>query len=56
MGNVNGDGQAEIVQPWADGGSLGMIVYGGNGNAMTTLWSTDHMGQGPGAQSCWWAT
>jgi hypothetical protein len=49
IGDVNGDGKAEVVQPWADGGSLGMIVYHWNGSAMTTLWSSGNMGQGPGA-------
>ncbi|HET6970236.1 MAG TPA: protease pro-enzyme activation domain-containing protein [Phenylobacterium sp.] len=50
-GDINGDGRAEVVQPWANGGSLGMIVYGWNGTAMSTLWSTSNLGEGPGAVS-----
>ncbi len=49
IGDVNGDGKAEIVQLWANGSSLGMIVYGWSGSAMKVLWSTGNMGQGPGA-------
>lgn len=51
IGDINGDGKAEIIQQWANGGSLGTIVYGWNGSAMTTLWSSSNMGQGPGAVS-----
>jgi|CXWL01.1.fsa_nt_gi hypothetical protein len=51
VGDVNGDGRAEIIQPWANGGSLGMIVYGGTASALSTLWSSGDMGQGPGAVS-----
>src|ERR1700726_4159130 len=50
-GDVNGDGKAEIIQPWANGASLGMIVYGWSGTAMTTLWGTGDIGQGVGAVS-----
>jgi len=49
IGDVNGDGRAEIVQLWNDGGRLGMIVYGWSGSAITTLWSNGNMGQGVGA-------
>jgi hypothetical protein len=50
VGDVNGDGKAEVVQPWNDGGSLGMIVYGWNGSAMTALWSANSVGtQSPAA-------
>jgi hypothetical protein len=49
IGDINGDGKAEIVQQWANGSSLGTIVYGWVNNAMTVLWSTGNMGQGPGA-------
>jgi hypothetical protein len=49
IGDVNGDGQAEIVQLWDYHGKLGMIVYGWSGNAMTALWSTGDIGQGSGA-------
>jgi hypothetical protein len=49
IGDVNGDGRAEIVQLWNNGGNLGMIVYGWTGAAMTTLWGNGNMGQGSGA-------
>jgi hypothetical protein len=49
-GDINGDGKAEIVQAWGNGSSLGMIVYGDDGNeGMKTLWATADMGEGPGA-------
>lgn len=49
IGDLNGDGRAEVVQLWANGGSLGMIIYGWSNNALTTVWSLDNVGQGPGA-------
>jgi phospholipase C len=51
IGDVNGDGQAEICQQWNNSGKLGMIVYGWKNNAMSKLWSSSNMGQGPGAVS-----
>ena len=51
IGDVNGDGKAEVVQLWANGGSLGMIVYHWTGSAMAVLWSSNNMGEGPGAVS-----
>ncbi|MBI3443792.1 MAG: VCBS repeat-containing protein [Magnetospirillum sp.] len=50
VGDVNGDGKDEIIQCWANGSSLGMIVYGSDGGqGMKALWGTDDMGEGPGA-------
>jgi C1A family cysteine protease len=49
MGDVNGDGKAEIVQPWSNGGTLGMLVYGWSGSAVTQLFGSGNMGQGSGA-------
>ena len=51
VGDVNGDGLSEIVQPWNDGGSLGVIVYHWTGSAMATLWASGNLGQGSGAVS-----
>ncbi|MCQ8783245.1 FG-GAP repeat domain-containing protein [Mangrovibrevibacter kandeliae] len=49
-GNFIGDERKEVVQCWANHSSLGMIVYGTDGQSgLKTLWSTDDMGQGPGA-------
>ena len=51
--DIDGDGKAEIVQAWANGSDLGMIVYGDNGKGgLQTRWSTDEMGEGSGAV-CW---
>jgi hypothetical protein len=49
IGDVNGDGRAEVVQLWNNAGRLAMIVYGWSGGAMTTLWATGNIGQGVGA-------
>ncbi len=52
VADLNGDGKDEIIQAWANGSSLGMIVYGSDGaHGLKTLWSTSDMGQGPGAVS-----
>ena len=37
IGDVNGDGRAEIIQLWRNGSSLGMIVYGWSGSEMKTF-------------------
>jgi C1A family cysteine protease len=46
IGDINGDGRAEVIQPWSDGGTLAMIVYGWSVDKMITLWSTSDMGEG----------
>lgn len=51
FGDVDGNGQAEVVQLWNNSGSLGMIIYHWSSGAMTMLWSTGDMGQGAGALS-----
>ena len=53
VGDFNGDGKDEVAQCWANGSSLGIILYGWDAptNAMKVLWSTANMGQGPGAVS-----
>jgi hypothetical protein len=52
VGDVNGDGKAEICQQYRNGnGNLGIIVYGWNGTAMSVLKQNDDMGQGPNAAS-----
>jgi C1A family cysteine protease len=51
IGDVNGDGQAEICQLWDNDGRLGMIIYTWNGSAMTELWNSTNVGEGPGAVS-----
>src|SRR3954447_10210948 len=49
IGDINGDGKAEIIQQWAAGSNLGTILYGWWGGAMAALWCQGNMGQGPGA-------
>ncbi|ANN64978.1 FG-GAP repeat domain-containing protein [Bordetella bronchialis] len=52
IGDVNGDGKAEICQQYKNGnGKLGMVVYGWNGTDMAVLKQNDDMGQGPNAVS-----
>jgi hypothetical protein len=49
VGDVDGDGRVELLQPWRNGSQLGLIVYGWNGSAMVTRWGTQNIGQGYGA-------
>jgi hypothetical protein len=51
IGNVNGGASAQVLQQWANGSALGMIIYAWEGSGMTTQWATGNMGQGPGAVS-----
>jgi hypothetical protein len=51
VGDIDGDGQADLLQPWRNGSQLGLIVYSWNGTRMTTKWGTQNIGQGYGALS-----
>ncbi len=48
-GDVNGDGKTDIIQPWSNGGWLGLIVYTSNGTGYTQTWSSGNMGAGVSA-------
>jgi hypothetical protein len=48
--NVDDSGTTSIVQLWANGSSLGMIVYSPQSDgSFEVSWSNSNMGQGPGA-------
>jgi hypothetical protein len=52
VGDVDGDEQDEIIQPWDNGGRLGMIIYKWNGNAMAPIGTLGpDVNQGSGALS-----
>lgn len=51
IGDLNRDGQAEIIQTWNNDGQLGMAVYGWSGTAMPLLWSNDQMNEPPEAEA-----
>jgi FG-GAP-like repeat len=56
IGDVNGDGRAEILQQWNNDGRLAVIAYGWTGSALTTQWSTGDTGQGAGAVDWAWGS
>jgi hypothetical protein len=51
IGDINGDGRDEVIQAWRNGGTLGIIVYGTDGDfAMKKKWATGNVsGDGAGA-------
>ena len=50
VGDFTGSGATEIAQLWDNGGTLGMIVYGSDGNGnLVTVFANPDMGQGSGA-------
>ena len=49
IGDIDGDGKAEVVQHWNNHGKLGTIVYHWADHAMKTQWITGDIGQGSGA-------
>jgi hypothetical protein len=54
IGDVNGDGKAEIIQPWSNNGRLGVEVYGWSNGALVKLWETEDIGAGSGAVPGGW--
>lgn len=48
-GDVNGDGRTDVIQPWSNGGRLGMITYLSDGAGYSYTWGTSDMGQGASA-------
>src|SRR5260370_32955628 len=49
-GDVSGDGKGEIVQLWDIAGTLGMIVYGADGQGgYRAIFGSSDMGEGSGA-------
>jgi hypothetical protein len=48
-GDMDGDGRTDILQPWNNGGRLGLIVYRSTGTGYTTAFASANMGAGSGA-------
>jgi hypothetical protein len=48
-GDVNGDGKTDIIQPFDNGGVLGLLVYTSNGTGYTTSFGSANMGQSSAA-------
>jgi hypothetical protein len=48
-GDVNGDGKTDIIQPWSNGGGLGMVAYTSDGTGYSRTWGTDYIGEGANA-------
>ena len=50
IGDVRGNGKADIIQPWDNNGRLGLIVYGFDvPNSISTRFASSNVGQGSGA-------
>ncbi len=48
--DVDGDGNDDLIQPWNNGGRLGLLVYRGTGSGgFTQSFGTQNVGQGSGA-------
>ncbi len=45
-GDMDGDGLTDILQPWNNNGTLGLIVYRSTGTGYTTAFSSSNMGAG----------
>jgi len=48
-GDVNGDGRTDLIQPFDNGGRLGLLVYTSNGSGYAATFGSGDMGQGSGA-------
>ena len=50
VGDFNKDGKDEVLQCWDNGGKLGMILHGADGNGgMKVLWGAANTGHGSGS-------
>ncbi len=45
-GDVNGDGRTDLIQPFDNGGRLGLLVYASNGTGYALLSATANTGEG----------
>jgi hypothetical protein len=45
IGDINGDGRAEIIQQCDNGGRLGTIVHRWTSNTLKPMWSSNDLGQ-----------
>jgi hypothetical protein len=48
-GDVDGDGRTDIIQPFNNNGTLGMLVYRSTGSGYSLMYGSGNMGQGSGA-------
>jgi hypothetical protein len=48
-GDVDGDGRTDIIQPFNNNGTLGMLVYRSTGSGYSLMYGSSNMGQGSGA-------
>lgn len=48
-GDVNGDGRTDLIQPFDNGGRLGLVVYQSNGTGLVVSSVIPNIGQGSGA-------
>jgi hypothetical protein len=54
IGDLNGDGKAEVLQLWDNNGRFAMIEYAWRNNALQEVLAASNMGEWPGAVQ--WAT
>lgn len=43
-GDINGDGETDIIQPWKNSTKLGLITYLSDGNGYYCNWGTSDLG------------
>jgi hypothetical protein len=45
VGDIDGDGKGELLQPWDNGGVLGLLVYEWRAGAVVARWGSPDVGQ-----------